>query len=70
MSNVPRFDPSRTIEVSRLVDAPRDLVFNVLSQAKHIDALIAALDDIFARGIADSTVRFVAKNIKRVFLHA
>ena len=38
MSNVPRFDPSRTIEVSRLVDAPRDLVFNVLSQAKHIDA--------------------------------
>jgi acetylornithine/succinyldiaminopimelate/putrescine aminotransferase len=39
-------------------------------QAKHIDALIAALDDIFARGIADSTVRFVAKNIKRVFSHA
>ena len=39
-------------------------------QAKHIDALIAALDDIFARGIADSTVRFVAKNMKRVFSHA
>jgi hypothetical protein len=39
-------------------------------QAKHIDALIAALDGIFARGIADSTVRFVAKNMKRAFSHA
>lgn len=38
MSNVPRFDPSRTIELTRLVSAPRDLVFKVLSQAKHIDA--------------------------------
>ncbi len=39
-------------------------------QAKHIDALIAALDDIFSRGIADTTVRFVAKNMKRVFSNA
>jgi acetylornithine/succinyldiaminopimelate/putrescine aminotransferase len=36
-------------------------------EQKHIDALIAALDDIFAKGIADTTVRFIAKNIKRVF---
>ena len=33
----------------------------------QIDKLIAALDDILSRGIADATVRFVAKNIKRVF---
>jgi acetylornithine/succinyldiaminopimelate/putrescine aminotransferase len=42
----------------------------LIVQPKHIDALIAALDDLFARGIADSTVNFVAKNIKRVFSHA
>ena len=39
-------------------------------EEKHIDALIAALDDIFARGIADTTLNFVAKNIRRVFSHA
>ncbi|HEY9578961.1 MAG TPA: aspartate aminotransferase family protein [Rhizorhapis sp.] len=33
----------------------------------HIDRLVAALDDIFARGIADTTIRFIAKNIRRVF---
>lgn len=38
MNQVPVFDPSRTIELSRLVDAPRDLVFKVFTQAKHIDA--------------------------------
>jgi len=37
---------------------------------EHIDTLIAALDDIFARGIADTTVQFVAKNLKRVFSHS
>jgi uncharacterized protein YndB with AHSA1/START domain len=31
-------DPSRTISLSRLVNAPRELVFKVMSQAKHIDA--------------------------------
>ncbi len=36
-------------------------------QEKHIDALITALDDVFAQGIADTTIRFIAKNIKRVF---
>ena len=37
--SVPRlYDPSRTITLSRLVDAPRDLVFKVFTQAKHIDA--------------------------------
>ena len=39
-------------------------------QEKHIDVLVAALDDIFARGIADTTLHFVAKNMKRVFSHA
>ncbi|PWJ91310.1 putrescine aminotransferase [Mesorhizobium loti] len=34
---------------------------------KQIDKLIAALDDILSRGLGDATVRFVAKNIKRVF---
>jgi acetylornithine/succinyldiaminopimelate/putrescine aminotransferase len=42
----------------------------LIVQPKHIDALVAALDDILARGIADTTVKFVAKNIKRVFSHA
>ena len=36
-------------------------------EEKHIDALADALDEIFARGIADTTVHFVAKNLKRVF---
>lgn len=34
--------------------------------AAEIDRLANALDDIFARGIADSTLRFVAGNAKRV----
>jgi uncharacterized protein YndB with AHSA1/START domain len=38
MSVAPQYDPSRTIALSRLVDAPRDLVFKVFTQAKHIDA--------------------------------
>ena len=33
----------------------------------QIDRLIAALDDILSRGLGDATVRFVAKNITRVF---
>ena len=33
----------------------------------HIDSLISALDDVLSRGLADVTVRFIAKNIKRVF---
>lgn len=33
----------------------------------QIDHLVDALDDILGRGIADATVRFVAKNIRRVF---
>ncbi|QRM56088.1 aspartate aminotransferase family protein [Sinorhizobium sp. BG8] len=36
-------------------------------QEHQIDKLISALDDILTRGITDATVRFVAKNIKRVF---
>lgn len=42
----------------------------LIVQRKHIDALIAALDDIFARGISSTTLQFVVKNIKRVFSHA
>ena len=33
----------------------------------EIDRLVSALDDVLTRGIADATVRFVAKNIARVF---
>ena len=36
-------------------------------ERSHIDRLIDALDDILDRGLADATVRFVAKNIRRVF---
>ncbi|KPH58867.1 aspartate aminotransferase family protein [Novosphingobium sp. ST904] len=32
----------------------------------QVDHLLAALDDVLGRGVADATVRFVAKNIKRV----
>ena len=39
-------------------------------QPKHVDVLIAALDEIFSRGITDTTIHFVAKNMKRVFAHA
>ena len=41
----------------------------LIAQPKHIDALVTALDAIFARGISESTLHFVAKNIKRVFSH-
>lgn len=34
---------------------------------QQIDRLVDALDAILTRGLADATVRFVAKNIKRVF---
>ena len=33
-----RPDPAKTIEVSRLVNAPRALVFKMFTEAKHIDA--------------------------------
>lgn len=33
----------------------------------QIDRLITALDEVLSRGIADTTVHFIAKNIKRVF---
>jgi len=34
---------------------------------RHIDRLVDALDDVLTRGVADATVRFVSKNIARVF---
>jgi acetylornithine/succinyldiaminopimelate/putrescine aminotransferase len=34
---------------------------------QHIDALVGALDEIFSRGIADTTLQFLAKNLRRVF---
>jgi acetylornithine/succinyldiaminopimelate/putrescine aminotransferase len=37
----------------------------IVSEAQ-IDALVDALDDVLGRGVADATVRFVVKNIKRV----
>ncbi|MBO9723083.1 MAG: aspartate aminotransferase family protein [Novosphingobium sp.] len=37
----------------------------IVSEAQ-IDRLIEALDDVLGRGVADATVRFVVKNIKRV----
>jgi 4-aminobutyrate aminotransferase-like enzyme len=37
----------------------------IVSEAQ-IDKLIEALDDVLGRGVADATVRFVIKNIKRV----
>lgn len=36
----------------------------------EIDQLVDGLDDIFARGIADSALRFVAGNVKRLFSSA
>ena len=42
----------------------------LLVEEKHIDALIAALDEVFSRGIAESTLKFLAKNMRRVFAHA
>ena len=41
----------------------------LIIERKHIDALIAALDDIFSRGISSTTLQFVVKNMKRVFSH-
>lgn len=38
-------------------------------EKEQIDRLIDALDQIFDRGLADSTVKFVAKNIRQVFSH-
>jgi len=32
----------------------------------HIDTLVTALDEIFSRGLADNTIHFIGKNIKRV----
>ncbi|NWH09395.1 MAG: aspartate aminotransferase family protein [Alphaproteobacteria bacterium] len=34
---------------------------------QQLDTLIGSLDQVLARGITDATVRFVVKNIKRVF---
>lgn len=39
-------------------------------EERHIDALISALDDIFSRGISDTTIQFITKNIKQVFSHS
>lgn len=36
-------------------------------EEEQIDRLVAALDDVLGRGIADATIRFVMKNLKRVF---
>lgn len=38
-----------------------------IATTQQIDALIAALDETFSRGIADATLHFVTQNIKRVF---
>lgn len=37
-----------------------------VARQHHIDKLIAALDDTFSNGIADATLGFVTKNVKRV----
>lgn len=38
MTSLMKPDPARTIEVTRMVSAPRELVFKMFTQAKHIDA--------------------------------
>ncbi len=38
----------------------------LIIEESQIDVLIAALDDIFTRGLAESTIHFIGKNIKRV----
>lgn len=38
MTSDSHHDPSRTLEVSRLINAPRELVFTVFSEPGHIDA--------------------------------
>jgi len=42
----------------------------LIAETRHIDTLIAALDNILDKGISETTLRFVAKNIKRVFTPA
>jgi acetylornithine/succinyldiaminopimelate/putrescine aminotransferase len=42
----------------------------LIVERHHVDRLVGALDTIFTKGIADTTLRFVAKNIKRVFAGA
>lgn len=37
MPGKPEFDPSRSLEMTRLVNAPRELVFEVLTKPEHID---------------------------------
>jgi acetylornithine/succinyldiaminopimelate/putrescine aminotransferase len=36
-------------------------------QKHQIDKLVSALDDVLSRGLAETTIRFIAKNIKGVF---
>ena len=35
-------------------------------EESHIDTLANALDEILSRGLADTTLHFIGKNIKRV----
>jgi len=37
-------------------------------QEAQIDKFVSALDDVLTRGVADATVRFIVKNIRRVLL--
>ncbi len=36
-------------------------------EERHVDRLVSALDQVLANGIPNATIRFIAKNIKRVF---
>ncbi len=36
-------------------------------EKRHIDRLVSALDEVLAKGIPSATIRFIAKNIKKVF---
>jgi adenosylmethionine-8-amino-7-oxononanoate aminotransferase len=36
-------------------------------EKQQIDRLVAALDQVLAKGIPSATIRFIAKNIKRAF---
>jgi acetylornithine/succinyldiaminopimelate/putrescine aminotransferase len=38
----------------------------LIVEEAHIDQMVAGLDEILTRGIADSTVSFIARNVKRV----
>lgn len=47
----------------------RDLIHLMppfIVEEAEIDRMLAALDDVLTRGIADATIRFVVKNLKRV----